>query len=57
MQFLEFEWPNLLYKLKETPKGKNNPSILRKHSYYLQYSFELMFKRSGKAFLKDGQIS
>lgn len=54
MQFLEFEWPNLLYKLRENPKGKNNPSILQKHSYYLQYSLELMFKRSGKAFLKHG---
>lgn len=57
MQFLQFEWPNLLYKLRDTPKEKNNPSILRKHSYYLQYSLELIFKRSGKAFLKAGQIS
>lgn len=31
---------------------KNIPSILWRHSYYLQYSSELMFKRSGESFSK-----
>lgn len=52
MRFLESEWPNVLYKLRKTPKGKNIPPILWRHSYYLQYSSELMFKRSGESFSK-----